>query len=154
VLHVLLADMKGYVLFATLAACATLNAQTPEFNPLKEMQTVEGHARITVQGTMRTWLSTRPGNGVRFYLDGVPMGFTTRDDPAFTQEVAEGSYLLEACMGLLKVDDRKGGCISYKLNAEPNTLYSIQHEVYLPPQIGLFPTPPEQKFLSIQQVKF
>lgn len=121
---------------------------------MKEMQSVEGHARITVQGTIRTFLFTKPGNGVRFYIDGAPMGFTTREDPAFTQEVPPGKYLIEACLGLWKVDDRKGGCVTVNLNAEPNTLYNIYHEFYLPPSFGLFPSPPEQKILGITEMKF
>lgn len=137
-----------------MLACVNAFAQAPEYNPMKEMQTVEGYARITVQGTMRTWLSTRPGNWIRFFINGEPMGFSTRDDPAFTQEVAEGSYLIEACRGLFSIDDKKGGCISVKIDAKPNTLYNIYHEVYLPPQFGMFPTPPEQKILGIQEIKF
>ncbi len=129
-------------------------AQTQGFNPLKEMQSVEGHARITVQGTNRTWLFTKPGNYVRFYIDGAPMGFTTRDEPAFTQEVPEGKYLIEACLGLWKADDRKGGCVTINLNAEQNTLYNIYHEVYIPPQIGLVINMPQQSILDVREIKF
>jgi len=129
-------------------------AQSPEFNPLKEMQTVDGYARITVQGSMRTWLTKHQGNGVHFYINGAPMGFTTRNDPAFTQEVPEGKYLIEACMGLWKASDRKGGCININIDAQQNTLYSIYHEVYLPPQLGMYPTPAEQKILAVQEIKF
>lgn len=129
-------------------------AQSPEFNPLKEMQTVEGYARITVQGTTRTWLTKHQGNGVHFSINGAPMGFTTRNEPAFTQEVPEGKYLIEACMGFWKPDDRKGGCITANIDAQSNTLYSIHHEVYVPPQLGLLPTLPEQKILAIQEIKF
>lgn len=144
---------KLFLLLGLLSwSCAF--AQAPEYNPLKELQTVEGYARITVQGTMRTWLSTRPGNGVRFYIDGAPMGFSTRDDPAFTQEVPEGTYLIEACLGLWKPEDRKGGCVTVNLKAEPNTLYNIYHEVYIPPQFGMFPSPVEQKILAVQEMKF
>ena len=137
-----------------LLAFQSAFAQVPEYNPMKEMQSVEGYARITVQGTIRTFLFSKPGNGVRFYIDGAAMGFTTRDDPAFTQEVPPGKYLIEACMGLWKFDDRKGGCVNVNLNAEPNTLYNIYHEVYLPPSLGLFPNPPEQKILGVAEMKF
>jgi hypothetical protein len=91
---------------------------------------------------------------VRFYIDGAPMGFSTRDDPAFTQEVPEGTYLIEACLGLWKPEDRKGGCVTVNLKAEPNTLYNIYHEVYIPPQFGMFPSPVEQKILAVQEMKF
>lgn len=146
--------MRNLALVGVVFVCANVFAQAPEYNPMKEMQTVEGYARITVQGSMRTWLSTRAGNGVHFYIDGASMGFTTRDEPAFTQEVPEGNYLIEACMGLWKPEDRKGGCVTVNLDAKPNTLYNIYHEVYLPPQLGMFPTPPEQKILGVQEVKF
>ena len=146
--------MKKLTFVGALFCCFSAFSQAPEYNPMKEMQTVEGYARITVQGTMRTWLSTRPGNGVRFFIDGAPMGFTTRDDPAFTQEVPEGKYLIEACMGFWEPNDRKGGCLTINLEAAPNTLYNIYHEAYLPPQFGLLPTPPTQKILGIQEVKF
>lgn len=146
--------MKKLGFIVLLFGCVSASAQSPEFNPMKEMQSVEGYARITIQGTLRTWAFTRPGNGVRFFINGEPMGFATRDDPAFTQEVPEGKYVIEACMGLWEPNDRKGGCLTVNLEAAPNTLYNIYHEVYLPPQLGMLPTPPTQTILGIQETKF
>jgi hypothetical protein len=103
------------------------------FNPMKEMQTIPGDARITVSSHLKTIFQDRDGAMGTIYLDSLKMGNFTREDDAFTQEVPPGKHYLEVCQHLwYSGDNTKTQCVQMEIEAQANTLYATVFRATLP----------------------
>lgn len=103
------------------------------FNPMREMQTVPGYARITISSHLKTIFSDRDGAMGTIFLDSAKMGNFSKEDDAFTQEVPPGNHTLEVCQHFwYPGDDTKVQCVKMDIEAKADILYATVFRATLP----------------------
>ena len=100
-------------------------AQTAEFNPLKELQTVPNAARITVTVDRLQLLNTT--RRMTILVDGIRVADGDSDNPATFEAEPNKEFVLELCALNKNMEIIKGWCVfGGIMRPIDNTLYRFE----------------------------
>lgn len=115
--------MKFIYFFTALAFSGHLWAQSAEFNPLKELQTIPNAARITVTADKLPLFNVN--RRITLLVDGVRVADGDSDNPATYEPDPGKEFILEVC-ATNRSSEIIGNCVfGGVMRPSDNTLYKF-----------------------------